>query len=171
MQATAEQMCHLCESRPELDVDHPGNVYDKVMSHVATALHKVLAARAEAKVTQTGRDNAYQWALDALQPEFEEKVRGDDRAFDIFTERVINRVLDSLQDEARSDIDDWRAAWLEGLREAIEGRIVVYTANNLTSFQVIRQHGEAIAREIYKRFTAKREGPRHQQLRAHGTRA
>ena len=60
LQAMLEQMTRLCETRPELEEGHPSNVYDKVMNHVAQALHKVLSARAEAMVTQVDRDAAYQ---------------------------------------------------------------------------------------------------------------
>ena len=140
MQAMLEQMTRLCETCPKLEAGHPTNIYDNIMTHVANALHKVLSTRAEAMVTQVDRDTAYNCMLNALQLEFKEKIQQDDRAFDIFTEQMVNRVLDSFEDSTYTDIEEWHAAWLHGLHEAMKGRIVVYSTENNVKIPVLYAH-------------------------------
>ena len=166
MQAMAEQLQRSCETRPELADGHYTNVYDKVVGHVANTLHTVLLNRAIDAASEEELTAAKEHALTQLQQEYSTKIRNDPEHYNIFTMRLINQILDTFQDESRHDIHEWRAAWLKGLQDCMEGRMVFVPTEGVGS-QAIRNNAKAIEQEITKRFeTMKNDflANAHQQL-------
>ena len=162
----AEQLQRTCETRPELADDHYTNVYDKAIGHVANTLHTVLLNRAIANASEEELSAAKERALTQLQHDYTTKIRNDPQRYNIFTTRLINQILDTFQDESREDIHEWRAAWLKGLQDCMEGRMVFVPTEGVSS-QAIRNNAKAIEQEITKRFeTMKNDflANAHQQL-------
>ena len=166
MQAMAEQLQRSCETRPELADGHYTNVYDKAVGHVANTLHTVLLNRAINNASEEELAAAKERALAQLQQEYTAKIRNDPQRYNIFTTRLINQILDTFQDESRDDIHEWRAAWLKGLQDCMEGRMVFVPTEGVSS-QAIRNNAKAIEQEITKRFEAMKNEfmtTAHQQL-------
>ena len=166
MQAMAEQLQRSCETRPELSDGHYTNVYDKAVGHVANTLHTVLLNRAINNASEEELATAKERALTHLQQDFTSKIRNDPQRYNIFTTRLINQILDTFQDESREDIHEWRAAWLKGLQDCMEGRMVFVPTEGVSS-QAIRNNAKAIEQEITKRFEAMKNDfmtTAHQQL-------
>ena len=166
LQAMAEQLQRSCETRPELADGHYTNVYDKAVGHVANTLHTVLLNRAIDAATEEELASAKEKALTHLQHEYSLKIRNDPDRYNIFTTRLINQILDTFQDNSREDIHEWREAWLKGLQDCMEGRMVFIPTEGVGS-QAIRNNAKAIEQEIAKRFdTMKNEfmANAHQQL-------
>ena len=166
MQAMAEQLQRSCETRPELADGHYTNVYDKAVGHVANTLHSALLNRAIDNASEEERSAAREAALAHLQQEYTAKIRNDPQRYNIFTTRLINQILDTFQDGSREDIHEWRAAWLKGLQDCMEGRMVFVPTEGVAS-QAIRNNAKAIEQEITKRFEAMKNDfmtNAHQQL-------
>ena len=166
MQAMAEQLQRSCETRPELADRHYTNVYDKAVGHVANTLHTVLLNRALNNASEEEKTAAREKALAQLQQEYTGKIRNDPQRYNIFTTRLINQILDTFQDDSRDDIHEWRVAWLKGLQDCMEGRMVFVPTEGVSS-QAIRNNAKAIEQEITKRFDAMKNDfltNAHQQL-------
>lgn len=130
---------------------HYTNVYDKALGHVANTIHTILANHAVNNVSEEDKAAAKEHALQLLQDEYTQKIRNDPERYNIFTTRLINNILDTFQDRSRDDIDEWRSAWLKGLQDFMEGRMVFVPTEGV-SLQAIRQNSKAIEKEIAKRF-------------------
>ena len=166
MQAMAEQLQRSRETRPELADGHYTNVYDKAVGHVANTLHSALLNRAINNASEEELSAAKEKALAQLQHEYTAKIRNDPQRYNIFTTRLINQILDTFQDESHDDIHEWRAAWLKGLQDCMEGRMVFIPTEGVSS-QAIRNNAKAIEQEISKRFEAMKNdflANAHQQL-------
>ena len=151
MQAMAEQLQRSCETRPELADGHYTNVYDKAVGHVANTLHRVLMNCTINTASKEELAAAKGCALTQLQHKYTVKIRNDPERYNIFTTRLINQILDTFQDGSRDDIHEWRAAWLKGLQDSMEGCMVFVPTEGVSS-QAIRNNSKAIEQEITKRF-------------------
>ena len=166
LQAMAEQLQRSCETRPELADGHYTNIYDKAVGHVANTLHTVLLNRAISAASDEELAAAKEKALTQLQQEYSVKICNDPERYNIFTTRLINQILDTFQDGSREDIHEWRAAWLKGLQDCMEGCMVFVPTEGVSS-QAIRNNAKAIEQEIAKRFEAMKNDfltNAHQQL-------
>ena len=143
MQAMAEQLQRLTETRPELDPDHVTNIYDKAIGHVGTTIHNVLLNQALGKVTDKERASAKAAAMAQVEGEYAQLIKKDPEAMNIFNMRLVNKVLDSFQDESRADIEEWREVWLRTLTDAMKGQMTHIPVEGISS-QIIRQNVDVI---------------------------
>lgn len=133
MQAMVEQLQRLCETRPELEKEHVSNIYDKALGHVGTTLHNDLLDQALAKVTDKDRAQAKAKAMAKVEDEYSQLIKQDPTAMNMFNMRLVNKVLDSFQDERRADLEEWREVWLKTLTEAMNGQMAFVPLDGISS--------------------------------------
>ena len=124
MQAMAEQLQHSCETCLEMAEGHYANVYDKALGHITNTLHTVLLNRALEAATSQDREQAREHALTSLQDKYNNKIHNYPEHYNIFTTRLINKILDTFQDESRDDIEEWWSTQLKDLQDSMEGWMV-----------------------------------------------
>ena len=117
--AMANQLATLADPEGHYPGDHHTKMYEKAAEAVSDKIQAALLAKARRAVTPADEEAARTVVWTELIQEAKEGLQADQEQKARVEAEVAKLIVTSLHTESQQTINEWRAAWMEGLKAAI----------------------------------------------------
>lgn len=145
LSAMANQLATLADPEAHYPGDHHTRLYEEATQIVSDKIQAALLAKAKREITEEDELAARNVAWAEMIYDAKEELQSNPEQRARVEAEVAKQIVSALHTESQLTIDEWRTAWLEGLRAAILEEPFQRQASSPPQSQLLREN-EAEAR-------------------------